>query len=365
MEPSPTDAPPPPEARAGIVARVAGRVATRIAAGAAAGARAAGRRAGRALADAARWAWARRPSRARTAAGLAALAIAALSLGAMSFQGGLAGRLPDALDWRAAAALLDRDARPGDAVVLAPAWAERARAVLPARVPVLALPRVRGEDLLGVRRVWLLSAPDAPGFAWDADVDLLERASRSEGPERLGALDVTRYDLASPALPLAYLPDRLASADVTVGDAVCAADASGTIRCPGPAAVTVAREVRDVDGIARPCLVASPNPEVGAPLSIAFSEVPMGRAIRVHAAALAAPEAPLRLAVQVDGEEVGAAELSARGGWSPLQIDTTRHAGRARTVALVLTGGLGKIGARPAPAAVRAPPVCLDAATLP
>ena len=93
---------------------------------------------GRLLVDTSKWklraAWSRRPPRAALTA-WAFLAVAGLA-GASSLlaQAALARRLPTGLDWRAAATLLDRDSRPGDAVVVAPAVG-RARARRAAGAP--------------------------------------------------------------------------------------------------------------------------------------------------------------------------------------------------------------------------------------
>lgn len=297
----------------------------------------------------ARWAWARRPLPARAVA-IAWCSFTAL-LGAFCVleQARLPVRLPSPLDWAAARTLVERDARPGDAVALSPAWAERARQVLPASLPLLARSRYAGEDLVGVRRVWLLSMPRAPGFSWDVEVDLLERASRSDPPEKLGAIVATRYDLAFPTLPLAFLPDRLAGASATAGGAACPPDGGGALECPGTARVE--RAVREVGAAPRACIVATLRGDAPAPLVLEFPSIRIGRVVHGHAAP--APEraaGPVRVAVQIDGEEAGVAEME--GGWRPFQIDTTRFAGQRGTLSLVLT-------------APGAGPICLDAMTLP
>ena len=341
----------------------------RLARAAAARAKDATRAALHAAARGATWLWARRPTGPRLAAIAFAGVVAGLGAHGILFQAGLASRLPSALDWAAAQALLERDGRAGDAVALQPAWAERARLVVPARTPVFALPRYAGEDLVGVRRVWLLSIPGAPGVSPDPGVDLGDRAARADGPLRLGRLEAFRYDLAAPALPLAFLPDRIATATVRLGDAACEPETATSFRCASPGAAVepasfgpsadaarVAREVRDVGGALRPCLVATPAAAPAPPLAIAFADVPMGRQLRVHAApAGAAPPgfAAERLAVQVDGEEIAAVDVTPTRGWGTVRIDTTGHGGRAREVTFVLSA--------PGPAG----PICFDAVTLP
>ncbi|HEY6100436.1 MAG TPA: hypothetical protein VIW03_13450, partial [Anaeromyxobacter sp.] len=167
----------------------------------------------RGWAETARRLWAGRPGIARGAALLFAAGAAIAGAAALLAQARLPGTLPTPRDWAALRALVEREARPGDAVALSPPWAERAREILPASVPVLAQRRFAGEDLLGVRRLWLVSLPGAPGFSWDAESELLRRAGRPEPPGRLGALQVTRFEIAFPVLPLAFLPDRLAQGD--------------------------------------------------------------------------------------------------------------------------------------------------------
>jgi hypothetical protein len=296
-------------------------------------------------------AWRLRPPAPRLAAIAFACGAGLVGAGAVVAQARLAGRLPSARDWDAVRALVERDARPGDAVILSPPWADRAREVLPSTAPVLARARWTGEDLVGVRRIWLLSIPRAPGFSWEPELDLLERASRQTPAERVGAFEVSLLDLAYPTVPLAFLPDRLATAQVTLGGTPCAADASGNARCDVPAAARVTREVREIAGAPRPCLVATfPS---GAPLELAFPPVRIGRVVRGHVGGLGgAPVAPLRIAVVLDDEEAGSAEV-AGGGFLPFQIDTTRFAGQPRKVSLVLT--------TPAASAE----LCLDAVTLP
>lgn len=330
-------------------AGLARRVAAGAVRGAAAGLAAALARGRAGLARA----WHRRPPLPRATAIAFAVGAAALGAHGILFQAGLPARLPSRLDWTAARVLLERDARPGDAVALAPAWAERAREVLPPGLPVLARTG-RGEDLPGVRRVWLLSLSRAPGYDWSTEVALVSRAARSTPAQRLGALEVTRHELARPTLPLAFLPDRLAQAEVSLGGAPCAADGAAFV-CE-PAGLRVERTVREVDGVPRPCLSVSLDAPPGAPLALAFPGVPLARAVRGHAGVAGGrghtPGATVRIAVLVDGEEAGAVEV-AGGGFEPFEIDTAHLPPGFHVVTLVLTspGAPGTL--------------CLDAETLP
>lgn len=338
--PEPESAPPPRRGVAAAAARVVAKELRLL------------RDALRSWADLAAALWARRPPARRAVAIAFVAAAGAAGLAAVAAQARLPARLPSARDWAALRALLERDARPGDAVALSPAWAERARGLVPPAVAVLAQRDYDGEDLVGVRRIWVVSLRDAPGFAWETEAGLLARAARSDRPERLGALEVTRYDVAFPTLPLAFLPDRLGEAQVSLGTAPCLRDGAAGFRCDGDGAPRVAREIREVAGAARPCLVARVGGD--APLVVELPAVRIGRLVRGRAGPIAggALGAPLRLAVVVAGEEVGAVEL-AGDRFAPFQLDTTRLAGEARSLALVLS----------TPAAHAE--LCVEASTLP
>ncbi len=283
------------------------------------------------------------PPKPRLWAGLFCALVALLGASGLGFYARLPSRLPSDIDWGAAAALIERDARPGDAVALAPMWAERARLVLPAWIPVMALPRYgRDEDLVGVRRVWLVSLVAAPGFSYGIEMDLAGRSASYDGPQRLGGIELTRYDMRAPTLPLAWLPDRLAGARVRVGDEPCSPDSGGVFRCPAPAWVRVASEVREIDYLPRACLYAHPSSNPDAPLTIEFPEVPMGRLLRGHTGiigeAMLSGRSSVRLEVKVDEETAGVVEEPPRSpGWHPFQIDTSRNAGSTRTLSFTIT----------------------------
>jgi hypothetical protein len=271
-------------------------------------------------------AWAARPSGPRASAIATLLVLAGASAAALLAQAALPARLPSPLAWRAAAALLARDARPGDAVVVAPAWLERAREVAPHGVPVVATARLEGERLPGVTRAWLLAAPEAPLAGWEVESALAKRAARADA-QRLGALEVVRFDLSAPVLPLASLAERAA-----------------------PPAVAALREA---GGLPRRCLLFTPLP--GEPLVLPFPATRLGRTLAGHAALLpGAGEGPVRLAFQVDGVEAGAVEVRAADGWLAWQVDTSRSAFGAHALTVVATTA----GAAPRP-------VCLEALALP
>lgn len=278
---------------------------------------------------------------------------ATVGIAAVLAQAALPARLPSPRDWEAIRTLLERDARRGDAVLLSPPWAERAREIVPPLSPVLSLPHLDGEDLLGVRRVWALSLPEAPGVSRAREASLLPRASASAPPTRTGAVELSRLDLAYANLPMAFLPDLLAQAKVSIGEAPCALD-GGAFRCPGEPPVRLAREVRQSGGAPRPCIALALGQRPGGPIVLSFPPVLVGRVLRGHAGALGAPSlpAPLRISIRIADEEAGAVELSG-AGFAPFQVDTARFAGFARPIALTLTTPGAPAG------------ICLDVAALP
>ena len=270
-------------------------------------------------------------------AALLAAAVSAAGLYGLWFQATLPGRLPSSTDWKALATLLARDARPGDAVALAPPWAERAREILPERIPsrpevplpVLAYPSYAEgvEDLPGIRRVWLVSLPGAPGGAGSLAAQLAARSGVIDGPLRIGQLALTRHDLRAPVIPLWSLADRLPAASIQGASAV-------------------ARETREVGFLPRTCVVARfPGPGVE-PVVLRLSAVPLGVALRGHAGLVGDPsgrEPPVSLRVKVDGVEMGRVEAApGPQAWQPFVIDTSRlsPAGHEVSVEIVPSGPL-------------------------
>lgn len=255
-----------------------------------------------------------------------ATAIAVAGLYGLAFQATLPGRLPSATDWKAVAAILARDARPGDAVALAPPWAERAREILPERIPsrpeaalpILASPSYAeaDEDLTGIRRVWLISLPDAPGGTGRIAGQLAARSAPAEGAIRVGQLTLARYDLRAPAIPLWSLRDLLPSETREVGQLprTCV-----VVRFPGPA----------------------PEPAVLRVPALALGATLRGRAGLVGDASGSRSSASIR--VKVDGVEVARAEATgAAPAWRRLDADTARlpPARREITVEVVPAGPL-------------------------
>lgn len=278
------------------------------------------------------------------AAALLAVAVTGLGLYGLTFQALLPSRLPSPAEWSAAAAVVAREARPGDAVALSPWWAARGREVLPDTVPVLASPSLADEELVGIERIWVLALPAAPGERAGLRREIEARAAAPARPIQLGRIELQRYPLRAPVLPLAFLPDRLAAATVSVGERPCRRDGGGTFRCPAAPFVVAATEIREVGQAPRRCIFAHPAPDRRAPLTIRFPGVPLGRELRGHTgivgeAAFGGASA-VRLSVTADGEPVASAEEPpGEPGWHAFRAGTAHLAGRAATLALTVTAG--------------------------
>jgi hypothetical protein len=247
-------------------------------------------------------AWAARPPGRRLAAQALALSLLLLGLISLDARGRLAGRLPAPRDWQALTALLERDARPGDLVAIIPPWLERAREVVPARLPLLATSALDAEWLPGVRRVWLVAAGGVTSFG--PRLPLAARTAIAD-PQQVGQLRVTRLDLASPVTTLYALSDL-------------------------PGAPTGWREVQ---GVARRCLELAARP--GEAARLAWPRLKLGGALAGHAALVGGPaDGQTRLRVRLGEEQPVSIEVAALGGWLPFRVDTTRFAGRGHALAL-------------------------------
>lgn len=289
-----------------------------------------------------RGAWSRRPARSSMVAWAFLAAMAGAGVLSLASQTRLAASLPTELDWRAAAALLERDARPGDAVVVTPAWAERARGELPARIPVFSLARYVEEPLLGVKRVWLFSLSSLPFTSELIAKDVAHRAASDGGPQRIGALTVTRYDLSQPRLAIAFLPDWLPQATAKVGETACERDGPTALRCPVEPAIRIAREVREAGGGARTCVSATPGSAETGPVTVTFPAVPMGLALQGGAGFVGRLPSPAtaaaRVAFQVDGAEVASLELAPGSlEWKRVEARTGALAAEPHDLSVVLS----------------------------
>src|SRR5260370_18999393 len=153
----------------------------------------------------------------------ALVALIAVGVGSLIFDLTLGLRLPDDASWAEAAGALRAQARPGDAVQLWPAWAERARLFVDA-MPLLVEEDLASADYAGVQRLWVLSLPRTPFFSAPDGALLARGATAATEERRFGALALRAWDLHAPPI---------------------AADLTG------------AREEHEVDYVARRCVRVS------------------------------------------------------------------------------------------------------------
>jgi hypothetical protein len=93
---------------------------------------------------------------------LEGLAIAAVAVVCAAFQLRLPTQLPNDSEYAEVEKVLAAEAQPGDALLLYPWWAERARTIAPAHVQVVGYQVSDGDDLETHPRVWVLAQPQLP-----------------------------------------------------------------------------------------------------------------------------------------------------------------------------------------------------------
>jgi len=226
---------------------------------------------------------------------IALAALVALGAASLAFDLTLPLRLPSDQDWAESAGALRTLARPGDAVEIWPAWAERARLFVDA-APVLAEEDLGALDDPAVRRLWVLSLPRTPFFHGPSAALLARGATPLREEQRFGALALRPWDLHAPAL---------------------AAD------------LTPASEEHEVDYVARRCLQVSigsrfvARGQAGAALHL--------RAGVIGERAYDANRPPIRVQVYADGAVLGALEVprTTRDGTGWRRLDVAMPPGPA------------------------------------
>jgi len=216
-------------------------------------------------------------------------ALIAIGAASLIFDLTLPLRLPSDADWAEAAGALRASVRPGDAVQLWPAWAERGRLFVDA-MPVLAEEHLEDADYPDVARLWVISLPRTPFFA-RPEGPLQARGAVPAGAEqRFGALALRPWDLRARAI---------------------AADLTRSV------------EEHEVDYVARRC--------VRIPVGGRFSaRGPAGTTLHVRAGVIGeraydADRPPIRIEIFADGAAVGSLEVPRTvrdgTGWRRLDLE--------------------------------------------
>jgi len=169
--------------------------------------------------------------------------LAAVGAGCLAFQLWLPTTHVEEADYARVAQWLEGEAQPGDVVLLAPWWTERARAFVPARVPVVGYQGSDADDLELAPRVWVLAEPDLPRAGMDRFWAAF-RPGRTElgAARRSGRLSLQLFDNGR-FRPLAFSSEDLAAAQVYLEQpdgtrAPCAWDGRAH-RCPENRAVAL------------------------------------------------------------------------------------------------------------------------------
>lgn len=208
---------------------------------------------------------------------LAIMVVAALA--ALVFHATLPGKLPSDEDYQAVAQVLTKEARPDDAVLLFPWWAERARVFLPETPLVVGYLGSEKDALWRHPRIWVLGQPELP----KADLRAFEEAflpgRKPLGEERrFGPVTLRLYEngrartaafVASEALSFArvYLED-------SAGQRTPCALSGDRFRCPGGPQLYVRTEWHEVFYEPRRCLyLAAPGGDTK--LVVEFPDVPL------------------------------------------------------------------------------------------
>lgn len=276
---------------------------------------------------------------------LALLGLPALGLGELAAHVHFTRSAPDFDAWRALKEPVAAMKRPGDLVVVAPAWADPA-----AR-------RALGDELMPARDA---ARPDESRYAAAVEISLLgQRAEelagfREEAREEHGRFTLRRLVNPSPARVVFDFVDHAAPpwADVRLTEppAACRFNRRARVmagglgghptfpaerfECPGGPFFNVGVTViADEEFRPRRCLWSHP-PRRGE-IVTRFRDVPLGSVIRGHAGMYWIIErerkgAPVTLSVRVNGEVVGEATHADGDGWAPFEFPLGAHAGAAR-----------------------------------
>ena len=221
------------------------------------------------------------PERIRTGVGRFELLLICVSaLGAIGFWATLKSRLPSDADYRNAAVFLEREARPGDALVLVPWWTDRARLFLPKHLPIEGYLHQETNDFVTHPRLWVLVQPRLPhdGIAQFERAFLPDRILEAPAV-RFGTLELRRYRNGRARSVRFSAVDAIAQAHVYLerpqgARLECPFDGVSH-RCPGGGDLHVAAEWHELFYAPRRCLWMKP-PGGDARLVVEFANVPAG-----------------------------------------------------------------------------------------
>ncbi len=173
--------------------------------------------------------------------------IASVAVAALLFQLTLPSRPPTDEQYRSVAAVLQREARAGDVLLLYPWWTERGRLFAPASVPVVGYLGSERDPLTRFSRIWVLAQPNLPRSDLRAfHREFLPARARWGEPRIFGNLQLELYRNEQYRPTIFSAVSASASARVYIdspagGRVECPFDGSAH-RCPGPERLHVAPE---------------------------------------------------------------------------------------------------------------------------
>lgn len=186
--------------------------------------------------------------------GLLLLAVGVFALG---FQLRVPTTHVDEADYQAVADVLAAERQPGDVVLLAPWWTERARIYVPEGLPVVGYQGSDADDLTRFTRVWVLSEPRLPGSRLSSFWSAFNPSRTAVGAERaFGNLRLQLFTNGRARPVVLDVAESLAGAQVYLEGPdgqrqPCAWNGAGH-RCPN--GKTVAREWHEVHFAPYRCL---------------------------------------------------------------------------------------------------------------
>jgi len=273
---------------------------------------------------------------------LEAAAVLAAALLALLFHLRLPSALPSEADYRSLGAIIEEQAREGDAVLLDPHWAERARLFV-STVPVLNLARTPAiEDLDRFQRLFVLSLPALPRSS-SADVRALLSSGgfREVRTQVQGNLSLSVFENGARATPLYDFTDRVVDARVYIrrpdgSEEACPLQGQRH-PCPRAGWLNVGAEIKEIAFKPFRCLWA--HPAGSEPLVVEYPHVKLGRSLRVtggivgQIAFRTERYATVTLAVKIDGESVAIIDFPpGQPGERRRTIDTSRFEGAEHDV---------------------------------
>ncbi|MEO0322157.1 MAG: hypothetical protein AAF447_04325 [Myxococcota bacterium] len=237
-------------------------------------------------------------------------------------------RSPARSDWARAAARVRADFKPGDGVVVAPAWADPL--LREAAGDLLPVADAGRSDLAAHERVWEIAARGQRGFFTPPGDPAFE--------EPVGALMLRRWDLG-PSPVLLDLVGALPEAEVSLGERSCRWRRQGrpggglgagplapreAFFC-GPSPWLFVGETVTEDLDLRPRRCVWQHPAGVEPVTTAYADVPFGERVVVYAGLYYEHERaklglPVDLEVRADGQALGRLRHQDGDGWKRAEM---------------------------------------------